>query len=173
MEDVIKVASYICKCYEYQFGTRIDEIKLQILLYFIQRECIVQMEKPLFDATFLANSFGPYVLEVHSAFVKNELNDVLSQTSLSKYKPIFDKVFVPLATKKTRSLVNLAHGEYSWREAFEHGEGTTMSYSDIAKDANRFRVRCFLLNNMDKIRKPVYVYENNRSATRGASCVKV
>lgn len=47
MEDVIKIASYICKRYEHQFGSRIDEIKLQILLYFTQRECMVQTGPPV------------------------------------------------------------------------------------------------------------------------------
>ena len=41
MIDVIKIASYISQRYEYQYGSRIDEMKLQILLYFMQRECIV------------------------------------------------------------------------------------------------------------------------------------
>ena len=38
MEDVVKIASYICQRYEYQFGSRIEEMKLHKLLYFSQRE---------------------------------------------------------------------------------------------------------------------------------------
>ena len=42
MEDVVKIASYICDRYQKEFGTRIDEMKLHKLLYFTQRECIAQ-----------------------------------------------------------------------------------------------------------------------------------
>lgn len=40
MEDVVKVASYICQRYQREFGKRIDEMKLHKLLYFTQRESI-------------------------------------------------------------------------------------------------------------------------------------
>ena len=53
MVDVIKIASYISQRYEYQYGARIDEMKLQILLYFMQRESIVRTESPLFESIFV------------------------------------------------------------------------------------------------------------------------
>ena len=47
MEQVLKVASYICQRYLAAFGHRIDEMKLHKLLYFTQRECIVQKGEPM------------------------------------------------------------------------------------------------------------------------------
>jgi len=69
MVDVIKIASYISQRYEYQFGSRIDEIKLQILLYFIQRECMVQTGQPLFAESFSAKDAVLSIASVHVAYV--------------------------------------------------------------------------------------------------------
>ena len=47
MLDVVKVASYISRRYEQTFGVRIDEMKLHKLLYFVQRETLIQTDEPL------------------------------------------------------------------------------------------------------------------------------
>ena len=156
MEDVLKIASYVSQCYEYQFGTRIEEIKLHILLYFIQREYIVQTEKLLFKSIFYAKSFGPYLHKVHTAYVEDDLHNALSPNSLEDFASVFNKVFSTLASKKTRSLINLVHGEHSWKTAYSKGDDTPINIGDIEKDAQRFRIRCFLLNNLEDFRKPIY-----------------
>ena len=153
MIDVIKIASYISQRYEYQYGSRIDEMKLQILLYFIQRECIVRTGSSLFEATFYAHPFGPYIPEVHAAYISNSLHDVLQSSIIEEYKLIFDSVFEQLSAKKIRSLSNLIHGEGSWKRAMMQGEGTPMDIQDIKEDATRFRVRRFLLSNLEQFRK--------------------
>ena len=157
MVDVMKIASYISQRYEYQYGARIDEMKLQILLYFMQRESIVRTECPLFDSIFYAHSFGPYLPEVHAAYVSDSLHDILPSSFLEEYRPVFDSVFELLSTKKTRSLCNLVHGEDSWKHAMMKGEGTPMDIQDIKKDATRFRIRRFLLSNLEQFHKPIYV----------------
>ncbi len=58
MIDVHTIASFISQRYSCQYGSRIDEMKLHILLYFMQRECIVQTGNPVFEATFYAHTFG-------------------------------------------------------------------------------------------------------------------
>lgn len=156
MENVLKIASYISLRYEYQFGSRIEEMKLQILLYFIQRESIVQTGTPLFDDVFYAKFFGPYLPKVHSYYTLDALTEKWSDVTIHECQSVLDKVFIPLAQKKTRSLCNLVHGESSWKNAIALGENTPVSMDDIVKDANRFRVRCFLLNNLEEFRKPAY-----------------
>ena len=157
MVDVHTIASFISLRYEYKYGSRIDEMKLHILLYFMQRECIVQTGSPLFAATFYAHTFGPYLPEVHAAYISNSLHDVLPSNIIEEYKTIFDSVFELLSAKKTRSLSNLIHGEGSWKRAMIQGEGTPMDVQDIKEDATRFRVRRFLLSNLEQFHKPVYV----------------
>jgi len=53
-------------------------------------------------------------------------------------------------------LSNLIHGEDSWKRAMMQGEGTSMDIQDIKEDAARFRVRRFLLTNLEQFHKPVY-----------------
>lgn len=157
MVDVLKIASYIGQRYECQFGVRIDEIKLHILLYFIQRECMVQTDSPLFEDTFVAKTFGPYLPAVHTAYVHETLTEYMPESSLEKYQQVLDKVYASLVVKSTRSLSNLVHGEYSWQVAMACGEGAPIHIADIYKDAKKFRVRCFLLKNLDEFRNPVCV----------------
>ena len=54
MEDVVKIASYICLRYRRRFGRKIDEMKLHKLLYFTQRESIIRTGEPLFGDCFEA-----------------------------------------------------------------------------------------------------------------------
>ena len=49
MESVKKVASYIAQRYKKEFGERISEMKLHKLLYFTQRESLIQLGEPLFN----------------------------------------------------------------------------------------------------------------------------
>lgn len=41
MVGVVRIASYICLCYQQRYGKEIDEMKLQKLLYFTRRESII------------------------------------------------------------------------------------------------------------------------------------
>ena len=100
-----------------------------------------------------AHSFGPYLPEVHAAYVSDSLHDILPSSFLEEYRPVFDSVFELLSTKKTRSLCNLVHGEDSWKHAMMKGE----DIQDIKKDATRFRIRRFLLSNLEQFHKPIYV----------------
>ncbi len=156
MENVTRIASYISLRYENLFGSRIEEMKLHILLYFIQRECVVQTGSPLFDAVFYAHSFGPYLPQVHTCYALDALSEELPEAFIKNYKSVFDEMFVSLACKSSRSLSNLVHGESSWKKAFSQGENTPIFFDDICNDASRFRVRCFLLNHLDEFRKPAY-----------------
>ena len=47
----------------------------------------------------------------------------------------------------------LIHGEGSWKRAMMQGEGTPMDIQDIKEDATRFRVRRFLLSNLEQFHK--------------------
>ena len=150
MEDVVKIASYICQRYEHQYGTRIDEMKLHKLLYFTQRECLVQLGEPMFGAKFKAWKYGPVILEIRQHYKDNSLSFSLSRESLQKYQDVFDKVFEQYAPKQSWSLSTLSHGEYSWKKAREGYSpydtcDVDIDLSDIRKDAERINIRRFLL----------------------------
>lgn len=68
MENLMNIASYICSRYESEYGTKIDEMKLHKLLYFAQRESLIQNREPLFDAVFWGWKYGPVIKEIRSAY---------------------------------------------------------------------------------------------------------
>ncbi len=159
MEDVVKVASYICQRYMEQFGSRIGEMKLHKLLYFTQRECIVQTEEPMFPDKFEAWKYGPVMVKIRKCYGDDTLNKCLSDKSIEKYKSVFDNVFETFALKDAWSLSTLTHGEYSWKNARRnYGKEDACSIeietSDIKKDAIRIRNRRFLLKRISKVNKP-------------------
>lgn len=71
MEDLMIVASYICNRYSEEYGSRVDEMKLHKLLYFAQRESLVQNREPLFNAVFYGWKYGPIIKEIRSAYKDN------------------------------------------------------------------------------------------------------
>lgn len=157
MEDVIKIASYICQRYEYQFGARIDEMKLHKLLYFTQRESFIQLDEPIFPQKFHARRYGPVMLDIHEKYQKDELHESLSPIALKKYQGVLDHVFDVYAPKNVMSLVSISKGQYSfekvakpygWMERFDE----EMQTEDIRKDAEKFKIRRFLLTQLQEVR---------------------
>lgn len=157
MEDVIKIASYICQRYEYLFGVRLDEMKLYKLLYFTQRECIVETGHRIFGDSFSVTASGLVVPSVHIAYCQDTLHERLSEEALSAYRPVFDHVFNTYAPKDDFGLTTLIQNEHSWKKAAEElGIGHCIQTADIAKDAERIRNRRFLLKHLSDFRKPTY-----------------
>ena len=158
MLNVISVASYICCRYKEQYGRDIDEMKLHKLLYFAQRECIVQTSKPLFDDRFEAWRYGPVMVCIRQYFKKGKLCEMPTKECIAEYQSVFDKVFLTFAPKDSWSLSSLTHGEYSWQKARkgcapdEHCDAY-MATEDIAKDADRIRTRRFLLRKYQEFQK--------------------
>lgn len=155
MEDVVRVASYICQRYADIFKERIDEMKLHKMLYFAQRECIVQTGQPMFEAPFEAWKYGPVMVCVRQLYKDDLLTLPLPKEAETKYKEVFDKIFKQYAVKSSWSLSSLAHGEQSWVKA-RHGLGMydhsseLMSLDDIRQDAERIKKRRFLLRMLKK-----------------------
>ncbi len=48
MEKVLNFAAYIAQEYFSEYGQQIDEMKLHKLMYFAQRESLIQTGEPLF-----------------------------------------------------------------------------------------------------------------------------
>lgn len=149
MEDVVKIASYICQRYQRQFGKRIDEMKLHKLLYFTQRESIIQTGEPLFKECFEAWKYGPVLVPIRQLYRDDALSETLPVSVQTQYKPVFDTVFELYAPKDSWSLSSITHGEYAWRQARREltADGKShelMQTDDIRKDAERVKLRRFL-----------------------------
>lgn len=146
MENLMTIASYIFNRYDDEFNSKIDEMKLHKLLYFAQRESLIQNREPLFDAVFYGWKFGPVLKEIRAAYRDNLFYDLVPEDVVIRILPIMDKVFEEYAGKDSWSLSRLTHGELAWknsRKGISDGENSDnpMSLDDIRVDADRIRER--------------------------------
>lgn len=151
MEELRQIASYICMRYQKEFGRCIDEMKLHKLLYFVQRESIVQLGAPIFKEEFEAWRYGPVLVPVRQLYRDGLLDTPLPAEAIEKYSAVFDKVFSQYAVKDSWSLSSLTHGEYSWRHARQGVPDDVnctnkMTVEDISIDAQRIKTRRLLLS---------------------------
>lgn len=160
MEDVRKIASYICQRYKTQFGCCIDEMKLHKLLYLSQREAIVQTGKPLFVAKFKAWRYGPVLVDIRQMYKDGSLLTMMTPDDMKQHEAIFDKVFTAYASKDSWSLSSITHGEYSWQKARKEYAADAqcdvdIETDDIFKDAERIKTRRWLLSKMPDLKGTV------------------
>ena len=153
MLDVVKVASYISCRYEREFGSLIDEMKLHKLLYFAQRESLIQLDQPLFATAFQAWKYGPVLVQIRSLFKQGKLTDSVTSEEISPYQTVFDKVFEQYAPKDAWSLSSITHGEVSWQKArvgIPAGENSDalIDLDDIRKDAHHIKLRRYYLSHL-------------------------
>lgn len=148
MEDVVKIASYICLRYRRRFGRKIDEMKLHKLLYFTQRESIIRTGEPLFGDCFEAWKYGPVLVAIRQRYKNDTLHEELPAPVEERYKKVFDTVFETYAYKNSWSLSSITHGEYAWqmarRRILPEGQHRLIATDDIRKDAERVKIRRFL-----------------------------
>ena len=153
MVDVNTVASYIFEKYKSEFGTTIDEMKLHKLLYFAQRESIIQTGDPLFDATFRGWKYGPILKEIRELYKNNSFVPVTSGSDIAEMEPVVGAVFEQYAEKDSWSLSRLTHGEYSWKKSREGvpenmNSDKPINIEDIRVDADRVKARRKLLEQL-------------------------
>lgn len=153
MVNVNTVASYIFEKYKSEFGTTIDEMKLHKLLYFAQREAIIQTGNPLFDATFCGWKYGPILKEIRESYKNNLFAPVTSSSDINEMEPVVDAVFKQYAEKDSWSLSRLTHGEYSWKKSREGvpeniNSDKPINIEDIRIDADRVKARRELLEQL-------------------------
>lgn len=153
MEDLMNVASYICNRYENEYGMGIDEMKLHKLMYFSQRESLIQNKEPLFEAVFYGWKYGPILKEIRVAYRDNVFKKNVPDDVVLRIANIMNKVFEEYAAKDSWSLSRLTHGEIAWKNSrvgIPDGENSDnpMILDDIRKDADRIRERRLMLSSL-------------------------
>lgn len=146
MENLMNVASYIYNRYFETKGVKIDEMKLHKMLYFAQRESLIQKNQPLFDESFYGWKYGPVLKEIRTVYKEGTFLSEVDEEVIKRIHPVMDKVFDEYADKNSWSLSRLTHGEYSWQNArigiAENMNGDQpLAIRDIEKDAQRVRIR--------------------------------
>lgn len=155
MEKLKQISSYIYNRYQITFGREIDEMKLHKLLYFAQRESIIQKGHVMFDEEFQAWQYGPVMAPVREYYREKQLNDLPDESFVAYYGNIMDKVFEQFAAKDSLSLSHLTHEEFSWKEArkgLSWNEKSTRTISNdlIKKDAAKILLRHAYLERIKK-----------------------
>ena len=104
MEKLMNIASYVYNRYFETKGERIDEMKLHKMLYFAQRESLIQKNEPLFEETFYGWKFGPILKEIRNAYRDSSFLNEIDEVVVCRIKSIMDKVFEEYADKDSWSL---------------------------------------------------------------------
>ena len=113
MEKILNVAEYIFKEYNRVTGELIDEMKLQKLLYFSQRETLAILNKPLFNEEFEGWKYGPISREVRTVYTEDGINaDTKDIKNESKY--IINNVILEYGALASWKLSKISHKEISW-----------------------------------------------------------
>lgn len=165
MADVVKIASYICMRYQQQYSKEIDEMKLHKLLYFTQRESIIQTGEPLFEDCFEAWKYGPVMVSIRQRYRDKALHEELSPETIKNYKSVFDMVFETYAQKDSWSLSSITHGEYAWQKARQkvtaESQHALIITDDIREDAERVKIRRFIYEKANSLMTKTNDHANN------------
>jgi uncharacterized phage-associated protein len=150
MIKVLRIASYLYARYYDDYKVAIDEMKLHKLLYFVQRESLVSLDKPAFGEAIQAWKFGPVVPVVHIKYSKGQINDQYRTADFGEFKPIIDHVYSAYSSKDSWTLSMISHEEYSWKQArigipADMNSRNELKLADIAVDAARIKTRRALL----------------------------
>lgn len=144
MERIISVARYIYDEYKKMSGKNIDEMKLQKLLYFSQRESLAITGKPLFNEEFEGWKYGPVNREVRNYFKRGTFKKMSHDSISLEGAYIAKNVLLQYGTLEPWKLSDLSHKEISWlnaRKGIPDGENgdNIISIDDIRKDADKVR----------------------------------
>lgn len=146
MAGVLTVAAYICDRYEKEFGEKIDEMKLQKMMYFAQREALIQTDKPLFRGTFYGWKYGPVLKDIREPYQDPSLLPKVTPKEEAALAPVMDPVFTEYAEKDSFSLCRLTLGEISWKHSRKgiapaENSDNPMKLAHIRLDAQRVKER--------------------------------
>ena len=149
----MNVAAYIAERYYSLSGQQIDEMKLHKLMYFAQRESLVQTGEPLFESTFFGWKYGPILKEIRSAFKDHTFSLIKVQGFNQDRSLIMNRVFEEYAGRESWSLSRLTHGELSWKNSRngvpeDSNSDNPMDIEDIKADAERIKQRRKMLTEL-------------------------
>lgn len=151
MISALSAAKYLASVYRESYGENISEMKLHKLLYFAQREALIDGNTPLFSEVFEGWRFGPVIPEIRHEYADICVAPTPCLDSLSKN--ILDESLRRYGSKDPWSLSRLSHGEYSWQRSREgiseyQNSNNDIKLEDIRIDAQRVRVRRKMLNDL-------------------------
>lgn len=143
MEKIINVAQYIFNEYKRVTEEIIDEMKLQKLLYFSQRETFAILNQPLFNEVFEGWKYGSVSREVRTVFTEDGIN-AQTEDIKSESKYIINNIIQEYGALASWKLSALTHKETSWLNSRkglkkEENGNVKIKMEDIREDAKKVR----------------------------------
>lgn len=117
MEKTLDVAKTLYNMYYNMTGEVMDEMRMHKLMYFSQREALMNNNEPLFDGDFYGWKYGPVLKEVRSAYHNNEFSIAPVCCVDNDTKKILKAVINRYSAMSSWKLSSLSHGEFSWKKA--------------------------------------------------------
>lgn len=144
MEKILNVAEYIFKEYQKITGECIDEMKLQKLLYFSQRESLAILNKPMFDESFEGWKYGPVSRKVRTYFTQNDGITAHTEDIKNENKYIINNIILEYGSLASWKLSDITHKEISWLNSRiglkkEENGNKKIELEDIKEDAKKVR----------------------------------
>lgn len=145
MERILDVAQSVFEEYKKISGKTIDEMKLQKLLYLIQRESFAILGRPMFREQFEGWKYGPICTEVRSRFTDEGMYIPDGGKRISPENMyIVKNVLMQYGAIESWKLSELSHAEISWKKArvgLLPGQNGSrfLDIEDIRKDAEKVR----------------------------------
>lgn len=148
VNKTIEVAQYLIYAYERFSNSRFEtqELKLQKLMYFAQRESFALTGKELFQDDFEGWVHGLVLTSLRGFFEENyEPYDISKSTLCETEKYIIESVIRQYGRYDAWYLRNMSHGEQSWlnsRVGLTDNQigNKIISKDDIKKDSEKVRI---------------------------------
>ncbi|CZQ99468.1 Protein of unknown function [Trichococcus flocculiformis] len=149
MAKLRQLARYLVYSYENHTAARFgdNELKLQTMLYFAQRECLALVGETLFEDSFEGWEEGPVLPELYFFFEEDyDPFEPLEMKKLTEREQfILDRVVLSYGQYGDWYLADLARRETSWRNsrpgvAEEATVPKLLELADIRADAKKVRL---------------------------------
>ncbi len=132
------LAKYIV-AYEKENNRKIDNLRLQKLLYFVQAKFLNTIGEPIFDERIEAWTYGPVVPDVYHEFKKYSKSDISYNADSDSLqiddmqREYIEGMLTAAAEHTTNSLIDISHRQTPWIESYACGVGSEITNDSIKK----------------------------------------
>lgn len=118
MEKTLHVAKMLYNLYYRQKGICMDEMKMHKLMYFAQRESLMNTNEPLFNGVFYGWKYGPVLKEVRDQYFGDMVPfTYVSGTVCKETVDLLQNVLERYGSLSSWKLSCLSHEEFSWKKS--------------------------------------------------------
>lgn len=116
MENTLTVAKEFYNEYLKQYHTKMDEMKMHKLMYFVQKESLLEKKDVLFSEDFYGWRYGPVLKSVRSEYMNNTTPFVsVEEEASADTKRLVKFVLNKYGATSSWRLSSLSHDEFSWK----------------------------------------------------------